>query len=223
MFDGPQHAQSFPIAQFPGFPPVSLPIRGLAFDEHANRIYVVDAQGLLVHMDPQGNAQGQCQLNLSPGGFVAGLAKRGRMPTPLPGACMGAGMPSCTPVQLTTGGDVTVPNPNLRLEVQNAPMPAGQLAPLAFIVLDTAQGSLPVGLCGPLMLAGTPALSIQYTGQLVPDWTGATTAPCHGTQWFGLGIPNNPALFGFQVVSQWAFWAQNGSISLSNAMQIVID
>lgn len=212
--------QSFPIAQYPGFPAVQLPIGGMAFDECANRIYLADAAGQIIHMDPQGNARGQCQVALSPGGFIAGLAKRGRMPTPLPGACMAPGMPSCTPQCFTTGGDPTVPNPNLRIEVRDAPWPTGP-APFAFIALDTQQGSLPVGLCGPLVLAGTPAMTIQFRGQLVNDWQ--ATAPCHGTQWYPLPVPNNSALCGFSVFAQWAFWAANGTISLSNGIEVRID
>jgi len=216
-----QVVQSFPLAQLGGLATAQLPIGGMVFDRCGNRIVLAGAAGLLVQMDLQGNPTGQCQLPNSNGNLIAGLARRAAVPMPLPGACAGNGMPSCTPVCFTSGGDATVPNPNLRIEVRDAPYQPGSVAH-AFVILDTAQGQLQIpGICGPLMLAGTPAMTIHYRGALYYDWT--ATAPCNGTQFYGMPIPNQPALCGFALFAQWAFLAPSGSISLSNALQIAID
>ncbi|MCK5941557.1 MAG: hypothetical protein KAI24_06280 [Planctomycetes bacterium] len=216
-----QVVQSFPLAQLPGQQPAQLPVGGMVFDRCSNRILLADASGLLVQMDLQGNATGQCQLPTVNGNLIAGLAKRARVPMALPGACAGNGMPACTPVCFTTGGDATVPNPNLRVEVKHAPYQPGAVAH-AFVALDIAQGQLQIpGLCGPLMLAGTPAMTLHYRGPLFYDWT--ATAPCQGWQAFDLPIPNQPTLCGFAVFAQWAFLAPTGAISLSDALMIAID
>lgn len=223
-FVGPWNAQivqSFPMAQLAGMVQAQLPIGGMVFDRCSNRIVLADAAGRLVQMDLQGNPTGQCQLPTANGNLVAGLAKRARVPMPLPGACTGNGMPNCTPVCFTTGGDATVPNPNFRIEVRDAPYQPGTVAH-AFVLLDTAQGQLQVpGVCGPLMLAGTPAMTIHYRGALYYDWN--ASSPCNGTQFYGMPIPNQPALCGFAVFAQWAFLAPTGSISLSNALMVAID
>ncbi len=214
--------QSFPAQSTFGFPAPVLPILGLAFDRCASRVYLADASGALIAMDLLGNPRGWCRpASLAPGSFFTGIARRPRQPTPLAGACSGAGMPSCQPRTFTTGGDVIVPNPNLRIEVAGAPRPAGGPT-VAILFVDVQQGYVVVpGLCGPLMLAATSFFQPMYIGTVAFDPQG--TPPCDGRAWAGLPVPNSPALCRLDLYFQWAFLGSTGGLSLSDALWVRVD
>ncbi|MCP5043214.1 MAG: hypothetical protein GY944_19480 [bacterium] len=207
----------FPILDPQGGLP-ALPIGGLAVHPCSQRIFVADAVGRIFTVTSNGIPLSTCvPASFTNGEFILGLAIRPKQAVALGTGCSGPGSPACQPVA-TTANESVIPNPSFRIDLQNAPIPSGGTS-LATLLLSVTPGPLshPL-LCTPLQLGGS---IIAVTSTAVSPGIG--TAPCHGSAFGFLPLPNSPGLCGLTLYTQWVIISQGSGIALSNGLAITLD
>lgn len=209
----------FGVACAPPQVPV-LPIQALAAHACSQQLFLADAIGNVITMTMNGFAVSCCRpASLGPGELIVGLAVRPAQPRVLAAGCSTAPCPPCAPL-FTAASDSVLPNPSYRLDLSFAPFTVPASTAALFLSFTPGPTPLPGVFCTPLELAGQ-ILTVAQT----PTVPGAGLAPCHGTAFAFLNLPNVQAMCGWQLYMQWVVLCggPNPALSMSNGLAITLD
>jgi hypothetical protein len=182
------------------------PLRGLAYDACRRTVWATDGRlSVRLFVDPNTctTSEVQCCANPTPDPYV-GLCVLPATERLVGGPCTSPVCPACPGMVHSLVGDATVGNPAFAWSLTGAPANA-----LVLMMLNvgscTPPGVTPLGFCGPLLVPLAPPP--VFAGPL-PTGGGAG---CTGGVTLPFPLPNNPALCGLPIATQFAGWCVVGA------------